>query len=163
VFALFFLFTIIFNRFYHSRLKEKFREYMKGIYNLPIRKVGVLHQEYYCWHCGARTDYVQKDSCEKCGEQIPKCCICNEIIDINNPVNPKDKPEKTTEDIIQSVVGKVQNQMNGGTGVDMPFVKCPVCNSLAHMDEYLSWLKMHGTCPICKENIDFNQLFGGPI
>ncbi|MHA1793097.1 MAG: hypothetical protein ACTSVI_10665 [Promethearchaeota archaeon] len=158
-FSLFFLLTIIFNRFFHSRIKEKFRQYMMGNYHLPIRKIGTFQQHYYCWNCGKETDYVQRDTCSHCGEEIHKCCICNEIIDINNPIKKDNKDDENKDDKLHSIIEIMESKMSGGPGMELPYIECPYCHSRGHIDEFLSWLKLRQTCPVCKEHLEYKDLF----
>lgn len=160
LFSLFFVFTITFNRFYHSRLKEKFRAYIMGTYQIPIRKIGTFQQHYYCWNCGKETDYVQLDSCSNCGAEIHKCCICNEIIDIDKPVRQDNHQKKTQKAVFDSLIGKMETRMSVGPGTELPYIECPHCHSMAHIDEFLSWLRMRKTCPVCKTKLEYEDIIG---
>ncbi|MHA1998201.1 MAG: hypothetical protein ACTSU9_08790 [Promethearchaeota archaeon] len=158
LFTFFFIFTIIFNRYFHFRLKEKFREFIMGNNHLPIRKIGTFQQKYYCWSCGAETDYVQLDACSNCGAEIHKCCICNEIIDIDKPVKQNGNNMKSKKGVIDSLIGKMETRMSVGPGTELPYIECPHCNSRGHIDEFLSWLKMRKTCPVCKTRLEYNDI-----
>ncbi|MHA1371959.1 MAG: hypothetical protein ACTSRA_19850, partial [Promethearchaeota archaeon] len=161
VFSLFLIFTIVFNRYYHTRLKNKFLEYLKGKYNLPIRKVSLFHRYYYCYACGRLTDAIQHDKCIYCGAKIHKCMICNEFLDIKNIFQDK-KEEDDNEaviDVIYELFGTIQTRLSGGSHADYPYINCPHCNEIAHVDEFISWIKMRGSCPSCKKKVDVFDLF----
>ncbi|MHA1301796.1 MAG: hypothetical protein ACTSO9_20440 [Candidatus Helarchaeota archaeon] len=42
---------------------------------------------------------------------------------------------------------------------ESPKVYCPHCRNPAHKNHILDWIKLRGTCPICRKNLsrsDFN-------
>jgi len=161
VFSFFLVFTIIFNKFFHARLKEKYIQHLKGKYNLPIRKASMYQQTYYCRKCGSPADAVQHDSCQVCNTRIFKCMICNEVVNVTNVVGKARKPleAETEEPHITAAINKMENKMAGSLGKEYPSVQCPNCNELAHLDEFISWIKLRGTCPNCKVKVNFFDLF----
>lgn len=161
VFAFFLVFTIAFNKQYHARLKDKFIQHLKGTYNLPIRKASVFQQNYYCRNCGQPVDVVQQDRCAHCSTRVHKCSICGEVVDVRHVVGKNLKGIDLGEkpDRITSLIDKMETKMSGGAGKETPSIQCPVCLKLAHLDEFVAWLKMRGTCPACKEHLNFYDLF----
>ncbi|MEX2682689.1 MAG: hypothetical protein Q6373_013895 [Candidatus Sigynarchaeota archaeon] len=161
VFGFFLVFTIAFNKQYHSRLKDKFIQFLKGNYNLPVRKASVFQQNYYCRNCGQAVDVVQQDRCANCNTQVHKCSICGEVVDVRHIVGKNVKGIDIGEksDKITSLIDKMESKMSGSVGKETPAIQCPVCLKLAHLDEFVAWLKMRGTCPVCKEHLNFYDLF----
>ncbi len=160
VFGFFLVFTVAFNRQYHARLKDKFIQFLKGNYNLPVRKASIFQQNYYCRNCGQPVDVVQQDRCSNCNTQVHKCSICGEVIDVRNIVGKNIKGiDLDDSNKITSLIDKMESKMSRGTGKETPAIQCPVCLKLAHLDEFVAWLKMRGTCPVCKERLAFYDLF----
>jgi ribosomal protein L37E len=159
VFCFFFCFTLMFNNSYHTRLKEKFLEHLKGTYNIPIRKASVFQQLYYCRSCGTLTDYIQSDRCSTCGTLINKCGICNEILDARNIVGKSPKPSEDGSGGITTVIDRMETRMSGSGGRELPCVACPACGVLFHLDEFIAALKLHGVCPSCKKKLDTFDIF----
>jgi hypothetical protein len=161
VFIFFLIFTITFNKNYHSRLKDKFIQNLKGKYNLPVRKASVFQQNYYCRNCGQPVDVVQQDRCAHCNTEVHKCSICGEVIDVRHVVGKNikgiDVGEKSNK--ITNLIDKMETKMSGGSGKDIPSIQCPICMKLSHLDEFVAWLKLRGTCPVCKERLNFYDLF----
>jgi hypothetical protein len=134
---------------------------LKGKYNLPVRKASIFQQNYYCRNCGQAVDVVQQDRCANCNTQVHKCSICGEIVDVRHIVGKNvkgiDGIEKSNS--ITSLIDKMESKMSGGSGKEAPSIQCPICLKLAHLDEFVAWLKMRGTCPVCKEHLNFYDLF----
>nr|MDO8087959.1 zinc ribbon domain-containing protein [Candidatus Sigynarchaeum springense] len=160
VFVLFLVFTIAFNKQYHSRLKDKFIQLLKGKYNLPVRKASVFQQNYYCRNCGQAVDVVQQDRCANCHTQVHKCSICGEVVDVRHIVGKNVKGIDMGEsNKITNLIDKMESKMSGGARKETPSIQCPVCLKLAHLDEFVAWLKLRGSCPFCKERLNFYDLF----
>lgn len=125
VFSLFLVMTAIFNRNYHSKLSLMFKQYLAMKYKIPVRKVDLPARAYFCENpdCKALIDYINLDTCDKCGHKIAKCAICGDVL------------EK-----------KLENEMF-----------CPECGVRCHEDEFISWVKMRGTCPSCKKEVDISE------
>jgi hypothetical protein len=161
VFGFFLVFTIAFNKQYHARLKDKFIQFLKGKYNLPVRKASVFQQNYYCRNCGQAVDVVQQDRCANCHTQVHKCSICGDVVDVRHIVGKNvkgiDIGEKSNK--MTSLIDKMESKMSGGSGKENPSIQCPICLKLAHLDEFVAWLKMRGTCPTCKAHLNFYDLF----
>lgn len=87
--------------------------------------------------------------------------ICNEVVNVSNIVGKKQKPLETDADEpqISSVINKMENKMAGSPGKEYPSIQCPNCGDLAHLDEFISWIKLRGTCPSCKVKLNFFDLF----
>ncbi len=160
IFGFFLVFTIAFNKQYHARLKDKFIQYLKGKYNLPVRKASIFQQNYYCRNCGQPVDVVQQDRCANCNTQVHKCSICGEVVDVRHIVGKNVKGiDLGDSSKITSLIDKMESKMSGGTSKENPSIQCPICLKLAHLDEFVAWLKMRGTCPVCKEHLNFYDLF----
>lgn len=161
LFSLLLVFTIIFNRYYHKRLKEKFLEHLKGKYHLPIKKISLFNRYYYCWNCGELTDAIQQSKCAHCGASIHKCAICNEVLHSPSISDKNNKGSRST-DVMDRMLGladRMQSKMAGSFGEEFPYVECPHCYAKAHIDELLSWLRMHDNeCPVCKSEINFYDI-----
>jgi hypothetical protein len=160
IFVFFLVFTIGFNKQYHARLKDKLIQYLKGKYNLPVRKASVFQQSYYCRNCGQAVDVVQQDRCANCNTQVHKCSICGDVVDVRHIVGKNVKGiDLGDSNKITSLIDKMESKMSGGSSKENPSIQCPVCLKLAHLDEFVAWLKMRGTCPSCKEHLNFYDLF----
>nr|MDO8111502.1 hypothetical protein [Candidatus Sigynarchaeota archaeon] len=161
IFVFFLIFTIMFNKKYHTRLKEKYIEYLKGTYNLPVRKASIFLQHYYCRNCGQEVDVVQQDRCQKCNMLVHKCMICGDVVDTRHIVGKTvvgiDVPDAFGK--ITDLIDKMESKMGAGPGKEFPSIQCPSCQKLAHLDEFIAWLKLRGTCPVCKAKLNFFDLF----
>ncbi|MFX0098870.1 MAG: hypothetical protein ACFFCS_04765 [Candidatus Hodarchaeota archaeon] len=161
LFSLFLVFTIIFNRYYHARLKNKFLEHLKGKYHIPIKKISLFNRYYYCWNCGELTDAIQQNSCLYCGASIHKCSICNEVLHSSSIAKKRSENSKSA-DVMDRMLGladRMQSKMAGSFGEEFPYVECPHCYAKSHVDELLSWLRMHDNkCPVCKTEINFYDI-----
>ncbi|MFX0098868.1 MAG: hypothetical protein ACFFCS_04755 [Candidatus Hodarchaeota archaeon] len=160
VFALFIIFTVAFNRFFHSTFKIDFKKYLKEKYLIPLKKVHLPHQYYYCKNCNAILNYIESNFCSECGHSIPKCSICGDVITAqlkSKEVKEGDKPEF----IIERLVGKMEAKLDGvEEKKEEAAIACPECGILAHVDEFYSWLKLRGKCPACKKKISDFEYFG---
>lgn len=156
IFSFFIIFTVMFNRHFHARLKEKFVEFLKGNYNFPLKKATVLQQSHHCLSCGAVVDAVQENLCQACGTTIFKCEICNEVITTTNVLgkNPKAFPRPTASDKVSSIIQRMESKLAGAGSKEYPAIQCPECGILAHLDEFISWMKLHKACPGCKRELN---------
>lgn len=163
IFIFFLVFTVTFNKRYHTRLKEKFIEYLKGKYNLPVRKASIFQQHYFCRNCGKEVDFVQQDHCQYCNTAVHKCSICGEVVDVRHFVGKAlrgiEIPENAGQGKITNMIDRMETRMSGTPGMENPIMQCPTCQKLFHMDEFIAWLKIRGTCPVCKTRLNFFDLF----
>ncbi|HME55744.1 MAG TPA: hypothetical protein VKM55_26295 [Candidatus Lokiarchaeia archaeon] len=163
IFTFFLVFTVTFNKRYHARLKEKLIEYLKGKYNLPFRKASIVKQQYFCRNCGKEVDFVQQDHCQYCNTAVHKCSICGEVVDVRHFVGKSlqgiEIPENKGTGQITNLIDRMETRMSGTPGMEDPIMQCPSCQKLFHMDEFIAWLKLRGTCPVCRTKLNFFDLF----
>ena len=155
VFSWMLVFTSIFNNYYHSEIKNSFREFLKDEYLLPIRQMRLAPQYYYCQNCGELLDFVHEDKCQKCGNEIAKCMICGDVlVSCEGKYLKEDGSCSEPQDRLSLLARRMERKLDH---VDedniVSELACPKCGELAHVDEFYSWLELRGTCPNCKEKI----------
>nr|MDO8084397.1 hypothetical protein [Candidatus Sigynarchaeum springense] len=156
VFAWILIFTAMFNNYYHSEIKVKFKEHIKQKYLLPIRQMRLAPQFYYCQACGQMVDFIHDDKCSKCSEPVVKCMICGDVLVTSGHEHAKGVDD--AQDRLMQLARKVERKLNKDDSDRVGELACPECGAMAHVDELYSWVSLRGTCPSCKKRISF----GGP-
>ncbi|MHA1684090.1 MAG: hypothetical protein ACTSUE_24335 [Promethearchaeota archaeon] len=158
VFSWFVVFTVIFNTYYHSEMKNKYKEFLKQKYLIPVRKVNLEPEYHYCQKCGNLLDFVHDDTCPKCKEEITKCMICGDLLD-KSKVKMKKKLSMQASLSLKTQIIKMQQKLDHDDEDYDRSIECRECGGHAHVDEFYSWLKMRGTCPSCKKRINDDNYY----
>nr|MDO8112122.1 hypothetical protein [Candidatus Sigynarchaeota archaeon] len=161
IFAWILVFTAIFNNYYHSELKNNLKEYLRQKYLLPIRQIRLAPQFYYCQNCGTLLDFIHEDRCSKCGGAIIKCVICGDVLQTASGKYDKvDGKSVDPQDRLAQLAKKMERKLNKDDSDVIGELACPECGVFAHVDEFYSWVQLHGTCPSCKKKISFGTNAG---
>ncbi|MBD3185245.1 hypothetical protein GF325_00340 [Candidatus Bathyarchaeota archaeon] len=155
VFSWFLVFTVLFNTYYHSDLKNRFKEHLRKEYFIPVRKVDLEAEYHYCEKCGELLDFVHDDACPKCKAGISKCVICGDVLKSEpGSVQLKKKISKEATLSLKTQIIKMQRKLDPDDEDFERSIECRECGARAHVDEFYSWLKLRGTCPECKKRIN---------